>query len=95
MRALCVVAGIASAAHYHCMANFVTKAPHFCKLFVLPGVTGSSVGLVYSALKDEWHLMLLFSVYALCFLIAMNLIVWNSGAHVAKHLARRNTKGSP
>jgi hypothetical protein len=89
MRLVCIVAGIATAAHYHCMANFVTRAPHLCKLFVLPGITGSAVGLVYAGFVGDPFWMLVFSVCGLSLLTTMNLIVWKSGAHVSKHLARQ------
>lgn len=85
---ICIISGIATAAHYHCMANFITKASHFCKLFVLPGITGSSIGLVYVSIVGNFFWMFVFSVSSLFFLVIMNLIAWRSGVYMSKYLAR-------
>lgn len=89
--ALCVwlvVAGLAVAVHYHCMANFITKAPHWVRGVVLPVLTAAGVGMVWAGLSGNVPTGALFALLAAGLMPAVHLAAWAAGAYVAEQFER-------
>lgn len=87
-RAVLVVGGLWIAGHYHCMANYVTKAPHFIKGLMLPLVTASGVGMAICGAVGNVYIGAVFGTSAAVSMSIVSFAVWRSGVYVSKQLAR-------
>lgn len=82
-RLLMLAAGFGIAAHYHLMANFITRAPHFVRAFLLPVATAGGVGMIACAVTGNLLGGLLASEIAVSAVILVNLAAWDAGMHAS------------
>jgi hypothetical protein len=82
-RILLVVAGVGVAVHYHLMANFMQRSPHWVKAIALPLATAGGVGMIFCGAYEALLGGVLASGIAMCAVVAINLAAWHNGAHVA------------
>ncbi len=75
--------GVLVAGHYHAMANFMGRAPHFVKALALPSVTGAGVGMVVCAAMGATLQGALFGALAAGLMAIVNLAAWATGAYVS------------
>ena len=78
-----VVFGVTVATHYHAMANFMRRAPHFVKLLLLPLITGAGVGMAYCGWVGSNFQGALFGTLCAGSMTVVNLAAWRSGAYVS------------
>lgn len=88
LRAVLVIGGLWIAGHYHCMANYITKGPHFIKGLMLPAVTASGVGMAVCGAMGNLYIGALFGTVAAVTMSIVSFAVWRSGMYVSKQLAR-------
>lgn len=87
-RALLLVGGLWIAGHHHCMANYITKAPHFVKGLLLPAITGSGVGMAICGLMGNVWVGAVFGTASAVLMSVVSFAVWRSGLYVSRQLAR-------
>lgn len=71
LRAVLVIGGLWIAGHHHCVANYITKAPHFIKALMLPAVTASGVGM---AVSGFWGYMEFGAVFGAVAAVTMSIV---------------------
>lgn len=82
-RLLMLVAGLGIAAHYHLMANFITRAPHFVRAVLLPVATAGGVGMIACAATGNLIGGLVATEIAVSAVILVNLAAWDAGMHAS------------
>lgn len=88
LRVVLVIGGLWIAGHHHCVANYITKAPHFIKALMLPAVTASGVGMAVCGAMGNLYVGALFGTLAAVTMSIVSYVVWRSGMYVSKQLAR-------
>lgn len=88
LRAVLVIGGLWIAGHHHCVANYITKAPHFIKALMLPAVTASGVGMAVCGAMGNVYIGAVFGTVAAVTMSIVSFAVWRSGVYVSKQLAR-------
>lgn len=88
LRAVLVIGGLWIAGHHHCVANYITKAPHFIKALMLPAVTASGVGMAICGVMGNLYIGAVFGTVAAVTMSIVSFAVWRSGVYVSKQLAR-------
>ena len=87
-RAVLVIGGLWIAGHHHCVANYITKAPHFIKALMLPMVTASGVGMAICGVMGNVYIGAVFGTVAAVTMSIVSFSVWRSGVYVSKQFAR-------
>ena len=87
-RAVLVIGGLWIAGHHHCVANYITKAPHFIKALMLPAVTASGVGMAVCGAVGNVYVGAVFGTSAAVAMSIVSFSVWRSGLYVSRQLAR-------
>lgn len=87
-RALLLIGGLWIAGHHHCMANYVTKAPHYVKALLLPAITASGVGMAICAVMGNVWVGAVFGTMSAVLMSIVSFTVWRSGLYVSRQLAR-------
>jgi hypothetical protein len=88
LRVWLLVTGLLVAGHYHCMANYIKKAPHFVRALALPAITGAGVGMAVCALWGSTLQGAMFGAAAAGLMAIINLAAWGAGAYVSEQLER-------
>lgn len=88
LRVVLVVGGLWIAGHHHCVANYITKAPHIVKALMLPAVTASGVGMAICGVMGNLYIGAVFGTVAAVSMSIVSFAVWRSGMYVSKQLAR-------
>lgn len=88
LRVVLVIGGLWIAGHHHCVANYITKAPHFIKALMLPAVTASGVGMAVCGLMGNLYVGALFGTLAAVTMSIVSFSVWRSGVYISNQLAR-------
>jgi len=83
LRVVLFGSGVAIAAHYMLMANFMKRAPHAIKAVALPAITASGVGMAVCSVIGEVHLGLIGGTIAAWLMVFVNLSAWAAGAYVS------------
>ena len=82
-RVLLVVAGVGVAVHYHLMANFMRRSPHWVKVLALPLASAGGVGMIFCGAYGSLLGGVLAATAAMCAVVAINLAAWSNGAHIS------------
>lgn len=88
LRVVLVIGGLWIAGHHHCVANYITKAPHFIKGLMLPLVTASGVGMAVCGAMGNLYIGAVFGTVAAVTMSIVSSAVWRSGMYLSKQLAR-------
>lgn len=88
LRAWLIVTGLLVAGHYHCMANFLGRAPHLIRALALPTVTGAGIGMAFCGAVGATLQGALFGAAAAGLMAGINLAAWGAGAYVSAQLER-------
>lgn len=88
LRVWLVVAGLLVAGHYHCMANFIGRAPHAVRALVLPSISGAGIGMAFCGAVGATLQGALFGAAAAGLMAVINLAAWGAGAYVSAQLER-------
>ena len=88
IRVWLLVTGLLVAGHYHCMANYIKRAPHFVRALALPAITGAGVGMAVCALMGSTMQGAMFGAAAAGLMAVINLAAWGAGAYVSEQLER-------
>jgi hypothetical protein len=87
MRVLMVATGLLVAGHYHCMANFISRAPHTVRL-LLVCASAAGVGMAATAVLGTVLQAAYFAVAASACMVLINLAAFAAGAYVSEQFAR-------
>jgi hypothetical protein len=81
-------AGLAVAVHFHCMANFLTQAPHLVKALLVPAATAAGVGMAMSGAFGSISYGMMFGAAAAGAMAGIHIAAWSAGAYVSEQFAR-------
>jgi cytochrome c oxidase assembly factor CtaG len=87
-QAMMIVCGLAVSIHYFLVANFVTKAPKWVKIIVLPMCVGAGLGMVYCAIKSRTDVGLFFSLWGLTSVMVVHLEAWRRGYCISRQFSK-------